>query len=365
MQVLEDEHRRTLFRDRLEELPPGREAPGAVAARLSVPAEPDQGPEALEHPRRAFGFEPAHRLGELPLGLLGRVGLEDPGVRLRHLGQRPVGDPLPVGQRAALAPVDQLRLGVYHLRELVDEAALADPGHADEGHELRRAFFSRTREGVPQQVELAPTADERRTGLHDVDAEPGPGFLRLPHGHRLSLPLRGHGLRLRVADHVAGRAIGRLVDEDPVHRRRVLQPGRGVDDVARGHPLALTGASPEGHQRLAGGYGDPHLEPPVLGHRVADGQRGAHRAFWIVLVRGGSAEDGHHRVADELLDGASVALELGTQLFVVGPQDRIDVLGVERLRTRGEANEVGEEHRDDLPLPARLVRHGRYLSRST
>ena len=82
-------------------------------------------------------------------------------------------------------------------------------------------------------------------------------------------------------------------------------------------------------------------------------------------MRGGSAEDGHHRVADELLDGASVALELGTQLFVVGPQDRIDVLGVERLRTRGEADEVGEEHRDDLPLPARLVRHDRYLSRST
>ena len=43
---------------------------------------------------------------ELSLGLVLRVRLEDAGVRLHHLAQRPEADPLAVGQRPALAPVD-------------------------------------------------------------------------------------------------------------------------------------------------------------------------------------------------------------------------------------------------------------------
>jgi hypothetical protein len=45
-------------------------------------------------------------------------------------------------------------------------------------------------------------------------------------------------------------------------------------------------------------------------------------------VRGRRAEEGHDRIADELLDGAAVALELGANALVVRPQDRLDVLGI-------------------------------------
>ena len=45
---------------------------------------------------------------------------------------------------------------------------------------------------------------------------------------------------------------------------------------------------------------------------------------------------------------------------MVRPQDRLDVFRIERLGARGEADEVGEEHRDDLALSL----HG-YRSRST
>ncbi len=45
--------------------------------------------------------------------------------------------------------------------------------------------------------------------------------------------------------------------------------------------------------------------------RVEDAERGAHGALRVVLVRDGHAEVRDDRVADVLLDGAAVALELG------------------------------------------------------
>ena len=69
-------------------------------------------------------------------------------------------------------------------------------------------------------------------------------------------------------------------------------------------------------------------------------------------MRGRRAEERDHRVADELLDGAAEALELGAKVRVVGGEQRADVLGVELLRARGEPDEIGEEHGDDLPLLA-------------
>jgi pimeloyl-ACP methyl ester carboxylesterase len=71
-------------------------------------------------------------------------------------------------------------------------------------------------------------------------------------------------------------------------------------------------------------------------------------------VRDGRAEHGHHRVPDELLDGATEALELGAHVRVVRLEQPTHVLGVQRLRPCGEADEVAEEARDDLPLLTRL-----------
>ena len=60
-------------------------------------------------------------------------------------------------------------------------------------------------------------------------------------------------------------------------------------------------------------------------------------------MRGGGSKDGHHGVADELLDGAPVTLELGAHAGVVGLEEPPHVLGVHALRARGEADEVAEE----------------------
>ena len=64
----------------------------------------------------------------------------------------------------------------------------------------------------------------------------------------------------------------------------------------------------------------------------------------------GSAEERHHRVADEFLDGAAMALELRTDALVVRAEECLDILRVHRLRAGGEADEVAEDNRDDLAL---------------
>jgi len=356
VQVLEDQHRRPLVGQSLEELPPSGEVLGATPSGIRVGAGADERSQALEDPVVVLQPEPRYRLGQLLPGLVRRIALEDPGLCLGHLGEGPVADALAVGQRATLSPVGEVRLRVDHLPELVYESALADPGHAHERDELRRTLLARAGQSAGQQVQLAAAAHERGPGLPEVDAEAGARLLRLPDGDRIGLAFGGHRLRLPEANHLSRRALGRLVHEQAVHGSRALQARRGIDHVPRDHALTLGRSRVEGDQRLAGRNCDAHLQLAVLHDRVPNRQAGANRTLGVVFVRHRSSEDRHHRVADELLNRATSPLELAAQTRVVRRKGRAHVFRVELLRARSEANEVGEEHRDDLALLASLRR---------
>jgi hypothetical protein len=69
-------------------------------------------------------------------------------------------------------------------------------------------------------------------------------------------------------------------------------------------------------------------------------------------VRDGRAEDGHHRVADELLDRPAETLDVCLDPFVVGPERRADVLRVRPIGPVRETDKVDEEDGDDLALLA-------------
>jgi hypothetical protein len=71
-------------------------------------------------------------------------------------------------------------------------------------------------------------------------------------------------------------------------------------------------------------------------------------------VRDRGTEKGHDRIADELLHRPAEPLELASQALVVRAEDRLDVFGIELLRARREAHQVGEEDGHDLPLPPTL-----------
>ena len=62
---------------------------------------------------------------------------------------------------------------------------------------------------------------------------------------------------------------------------------------------------------------------------------------------GGQAEDGHHGIADELLDGAAVLLHAFAGDAVVAGEQAAHLLRVELLAERGRARHVGEEDGDD------------------
>ena len=85
----------------------------------------------------------------------------------------------------------------------------------------------------------------------------------------------------------------------------------------------------------------------MLGDRGAHLRRCTDRAQRVILVRDGDAEDGHDRVADELLDRPSVALEDDAKVLEVAPHTCTQRL---RLAERRGADEVAEEDRDDLAL---------------
>ena len=277
-------------------------------------------------------------------------------MRFDDLSERPEGDPLAVGQTTPLAPPDDLLLSVDERLELRDQPCLPDAGLAGHRHELQRRVAQRTRIGVLQQRQLVLATDEGGVGATlDVDAEAAARTRCAPERQRLGLAFDGYRLELVVDDHVACRAKRRVADDDRADRRRRLEARGRVDDVAGGDSLPLFGTGVEGNDRLARRDGATHGElqfvllVQVL-DRVEDLQRGAHGAIRIVLVRGRRAEDGHDRVADELLDRAAEVLDLLFHARVIRTERRAHILGIGAIGARGEADEVDEQDRDDLSL---------------
>ena len=77
--------------------------------------------------------------------------------------------------------------------------------------------------------------------------------------------------------------------------------------------------------------------------------------MWVILLCLVEAEDGHHRVTDELLDHSAVALDDLAPSREVGIDHRTNVLGVELAGHGGEVDEIGEEHRHLLALTTRYA----------
>ena len=101
----------------------------------------------------------------------------------------------------------------------------------------------------------------------------------------------------------------------------LLEPSGDVDGVARREPLLGAGDD------LAAADADPALDAELGQGRPHLGRR-AERAQRVVLVHRRHAEDGHHRVADELLDGAAVALDDRRHALEVAGEQRTERLRV-------------------------------------
>ena len=139
MKILEDEYGRAALGDRLQEPPPRSECLATPVFRHVGASEPDERSEVTLDPRPLTVVrENGDDIAELRRGRVGVIRLEDPGVRLDDLAERPVGDAFTVWQAAPLAPRDQLVVHIDDASEFEHEAALSDTRDPDQSDELGR-----------------------------------------------------------------------------------------------------------------------------------------------------------------------------------------------------------------------------------
>ncbi len=205
---------------------------------------------------------------------------------------------------------------------------------------------------VLEQPQLVVAADERRLERLAATAAPLGDDPQRDEGRdraRLALErLLAGGLE---GDRPRGRSPGRLADEHGSRGGRRLEPGRRVDEVA-GHE-ALVGRA-QRDRGLAGQDAGPRLDARAEdADRVDQLEAGPHGSLGVVLVGRRGAPDGHHRVADELLDGAAVAADDVRGELEVPAQGLAHLLRVAALREGREADQVREQDRHDPPLGER------------
>ncbi len=151
VQVLEHQHQRVLPGQRFEEPPPGgKRLDLPVLGRLTALLDAQQRTQLGFHPGRFPGIGEAR--GDRCVQLAGRavdpVGMQNPGRRPHHLGQRPEGDALAIGKRPAFQAGDRpVAVLLDPAKQLEHQPALADPRDAHHGYELRCMVLARTHEG--------------------------------------------------------------------------------------------------------------------------------------------------------------------------------------------------------------------------
>ncbi len=141
--------------------------------------------------------------------------------------------------------------------------------------------------------------------------------------------------------------------KDLARFRALLQPRRRVDAGPNGHPLPLAAHRIEIDQHLPRLHAGPDRERRFSRPRadaLGTGLRGSERPQGIVRVRGRRAEEGEHRITDELLDDAAVLQDSRAQLIEGAGEQPLHALRPERDGEVCRADGVDEEARDDAAL---------------
>ena len=235
--------------------------------------------------------------------------------------------------------------------ELLDEARLADAGLADDLDELALAF-ERARPAARQQRKFVLAADERRQSARPA----APAAAARPHD-AIERDRRRHALELMRALVLDDEKPGRL----PLHARgdehrprfgRRLHPRRDVRRLAEHFAGRVDHDEPHLEADAGGKLGRARSGVPgvEVGERALDGERGAHRALGVVLLRLRIAEQGHQPVAELLQHVAAETRHRRGGLVEIGADQVAPVLGVQPRRETRRADEIAEHDRDRTAL---------------
>ena len=281
-------------------------------------------------------------------------------ARIRRGDRRLAADELlerSVGDRVAVGKTCRARHRLVRIeaaQELHRDSGLSDPGLAIDGDKVRPSGGGDTRVDLAQETQLGVAADEwtevwQRTGKHRAqDLESG-RRLDLSHALRLDQPWRV------VLNAVARDLAGHRSDED-LAGLRVLLETRGDDDGAAGHeelrPFHIAGHDLAGVDPDA--KGEPRAPLAARGHLRAQGDRRAHGAFGVILVRDRHPKHRHHGIADEFLDRRTVGDEDLARPGKRAREGRAEHLGVIRASRAARIDDVRKQDGYDLPF----LRHG-------
>ncbi|HEY3212124.1 MAG TPA: hypothetical protein VGL16_02805 [Actinomycetota bacterium] len=255
---------------------------------------------------------------DLRLDELGSVEVGQPGGLFHDLKHREVGDAFSVWKASAT----QDRCVAEAVEELLNQARLPYPRGRQDREQPARLVIDRKVEGPPQRGELSPTAHHRRSHAHPA---------RRPFHHRLqpvscdglglALQLEGHD---RLGDHGLPHEPQRLSAQQDFPRPCGLLESRGnIHGVAGDDRLSGDGVAGNDRARIdADSNSEPHtvLALEILVQRdecIAHIGSRTHGTQGVVFMEDRDAEHGHHGVADELLDGADVALDRDLHLLEV------------------------------------------------
>jgi hypothetical protein len=348
LHVLEDHHHRSAARRGTEEREQRVPRLGdAVGVGASAPGAPEHGVEVgrylLRLLRRERRGDPPHGVPRLGVGGVGRHAGDGAG-QLGDGGERRllVQAPGPPAQHDHVVTEAGQRL--------LDQPGLADARLAEDRDEMGPAGLSSPGEELAEEHQLPspPDQGDRASGRPDGEPEEGAGEDRLgePAGlHRAAGP---------AADGQLGETPGEVAEEHLAGRGGLLEAGRQVHRRARDEELVRRSRARHDGPGLDP---DPYLERHRQGEggaqparRVSHLERRPDGAERIVLVGVGQAEDGHHRVARELLHSPAKRDDAFRRLAVEGGLDPPEALRVEGSGELGRAHQVGEEDRDELPL---------------
>src|SRR6266550_5653272 len=342
VQVVENEDERPFASERLEQPPDGKK--GVLTREGCLVNEPNRGRNGVEHPS-AFDVT-VEQASELLIRC----------ERLEDLDEREVGDSFAV--RQAASPQNDRVLVLCE--KLVNESRLADPSRPEQREQVARLVSYGTGVGLPQLRQVVVSTDERR-----IEAAGERGCIR----SNSKEAIREYGVGLSFCldrldrlefERSFGEVVSARPDEDLSRLRGLLEPRGDVDGVTRRKRATLA------RHDLAGvdAHPDPQLGPEVAlkvfiqaAELLAQLVRGPGCPQRIVLVDDGDSENGHDRITDELLHGATVALQHVAGEREVTLHHAAERLRVEALAQCGRAGDVAEEDRHRL---ADLARRGRF-----
>jgi hypothetical protein len=285
---------------------------------------------------------PGHAVGQAPYLAVGdgprRIDGQADQVlhRAGDRGQRP----LPVGQTAS---GEEDGVGSPP-GELGGQPRLASSRLGGHHQEVRATLMQRRGQRPLERLQLGFPVDEaagdrrgrppRRHGRADLDGLEG--------HHRPRLALRPVAAAWPVPHGVLGPSLGLLGDQHHPRRGEIGLPGGHVHWVAdEGEPARLARGGDHDLARVDAGVdvgeADAATTPRQRAGMVADGERGPDGSLGVVLVRGGDAEHRHEPVAQHVRDGPAVLLDDPPHGVQARADERVDLLGVQRGRQRGEA----------------------------